>query len=244
MGFQSLVGRGVRLTMPLALGAALLAPQQAAASDFPAATVEPGVVYACVAPTTGVMRLPSPRIENGASVVRCRRKESLRVWSVSGIVGQQGPTGATGPVGPAGTGPAGAAGPAGPAGPAGSDAIPQVTATTASMPVTVDANWLTILSLPALSPGDYLVSFGAVVSPGISTATCVVVGGSVKGVELEAATSNPTVTVASTYSSIGGTFVVHVTSPLELKCTRGNVNVLVSNRWLVATKIGAPTWVS
>lgn len=77
------------------------------------------VVYACVAPKTQVMRLPAAKTVNVKTVVQCRRREVLRVWSVAGPSGIPGAPGAAGqPGGPGTTGPAGPSGSVGPAGPA------------------------------------------------------------------------------------------------------------------------------
>jgi hypothetical protein len=95
--------------------------QDASAAEYPATATVPGVVYACVSPKTGVVRLPAPKTLNGTSVVQCRRREVLRPWSsvgpsgASGAPGAQGATGASGSNGAPGA--QGAVGPAGPIGP-------------------------------------------------------------------------------------------------------------------------------
>lgn len=119
-----------------ALAVSALTAPVAHATPYPAIEVQPGAVYACVAPKTGAMRLPQPRTLNGKNVVQCRRSERLRVWGTTGPAGPAGATGqtgATGPAGPAGAtgaggsggpgGPAGATGPAGPAGPTGANGL-------------------------------------------------------------------------------------------------------------------------
>lgn len=132
---------GVRLAGPQRLRArtgaaiAVLAlatlgtPTTAAAAPFPAAEVQPGVIYGCVSATSGVIRMPTPKDFNGQTVVQCRRREQLTMWSQTGPTGftgsggpsgSRGPAGATGGAGPAGApGEAGPAGPVGPAGPTG-----------------------------------------------------------------------------------------------------------------------------
>lgn len=116
------------VTTMLVLSATVLSPAAVQASPYPAAEVQPGVMYACVAASSGAMRIPRPTVLNGKQVVQCRRREDLRVWSLVGPQGQTGAsgttgaTGATGPTGapgPGGSGPAGPTGATGPAGPAG-----------------------------------------------------------------------------------------------------------------------------
>jgi hypothetical protein len=101
------------------LATTLVALPPANAEKYPAMEVSPGVVYACVSPKTQLARLPTPKIVDGKTLVQCRRREVLRVWSVTGPTGSTGVVGAPGPSGPTGSGPVGPIGPVGPAGPTG-----------------------------------------------------------------------------------------------------------------------------
>ena len=112
-------GKALTISASAAVAWASLMPVANASPSWPSAEVMPGVVYACVAPKTGVVRLPSPKTVDGKPVVQCRRKEQLRVWSTSGIPGQPGSSGPVGEAGPRGEQGPGGSGPAGPAGPAG-----------------------------------------------------------------------------------------------------------------------------
>lgn len=87
-------------------------PKVASASTGAGTEVQPGALYACVISKSGLMRIPNPVSRGGKQVVRCRKNEKLRTWS---LVGPTGATGATGPAGAAGAaGPAGATGATGP----------------------------------------------------------------------------------------------------------------------------------
>ncbi len=130
MKSSATAGRRItRLAMTSAVVAGLLvgaAVTPASASPYPSAEVQPGVMYACVSSSSGVMRLPTPKTVSGKPIVQCRRKETLTLWSQTGPMGAQGsvgPTGAPGPAGANGAGGAvgatGSAGPPGPSGPAG-----------------------------------------------------------------------------------------------------------------------------
>ena len=109
------------LPLVLVAGVALAAQQ-------PAARTAGGVINACIAKRTGLVRIVS-------AAGSCRRGESRLAWNIQGPAGLRGVDGAAGPAGPAGpagaagpkgdagargaTGPAGAQGPVGPQGPAG-----------------------------------------------------------------------------------------------------------------------------
>ena len=71
-----------------------LVPAASAAPNTVA--VEDGRVFACVAPKSGIMRVPKPRRVDGVPTVACRPAELMASWSVTGS------TGATGPQGPSG----------------------------------------------------------------------------------------------------------------------------------------------
>lgn len=142
----------------LALVASVTGTNSAHATPYPAAQVQPGVMYACVAPTSGLLRIPTPTMRDGKQVVQCRRKEQLRTWS---LTGPQGATGALGPQGVIGaTGPAGPAGPAGATGPAGPSngyfaAAPNPVITP------IDGSEVSVVSLGELPAGSYIVTGGA-----------------------------------------------------------------------------------
>ena len=96
---------------------ALLTCAPATAAPRPKLNVEPGVTYACIAPQSGIMRMPQPKTVRGDRKVSCRRGELLRSWSTHGLTGDAGATGATGESGT--TGAAGAGGTTGAAGAGG-----------------------------------------------------------------------------------------------------------------------------
>lgn len=137
------------------------------ASPYPAIEVKPGLMYACVTPKSGWMRIPKRTMLDGKKVVQCRENEKLRVWSLTGPTGSLGPTGATGATGAAGvtgaTGATGATGPAGPSGPPGPTGSPGPTGPTGPSNAYVNNS----LARPvACSSLPCLLSFGVTTTVG------------------------------------------------------------------------------
>lgn len=114
---SSLLFKGVIVGSAFAVTVGLFMAPPASAGKYPSTEVLPGVVYACVGPKAGELRIPKSRRVDGTNLVQCRRNEMLRVWSVAGPAGPQGSPGATGE--PGATGPSGAMGSQGIQGPRG-----------------------------------------------------------------------------------------------------------------------------
>lgn len=140
-------GRAARHGTVIAAGVAAAA---VAAGGVALAAHDDGVVHACVAKKTRLVRVVARD--------RCRDGETPRSWNVTGSHGPQGPAGAQGPAGEAGPqGPAGPAGPAGPQGPPGAAGAPAIWGVVDSDGRLVRARSAT--SAGRLGTGVYVVEF-------------------------------------------------------------------------------------
>ena len=218
------------------------ATQSASAAQYPAAEVQQGVVYACVSPDSGAVRLPSPKTLDGRAVVQCRRREALRVWSTTGPSGPQGATGpagapgAPGATGPGGSGPAGPTGPAGPAGPSNAYLF------TAEADQSAPATASTIVgSLNVPDNGNYVV-FASVNVRDTDVvnvqAACTLRSGSTVSfpamIRLAYASSDATLTMTWTFAGASA-------GPIEFACQTNDLGGLVtySRVALTAIKVGS-----